>query len=260
MTGLSDKRKPDWPLPWKRPLGPGPSAAQWPLGWLFLFGLLTIGIPVAFALGFDSSDGLNAFRRHHLRLVGFVAGEPLVASLLFVCLFVLSVAVSLPGVSVLTMVGGFLFGWLEATVYAQVASTVAAGVVFVLARRAFANPLEAQAGPLVRRFADGFKRNALSYVFLLNLVPIFPFGMIIALPAACGVRLWTFVVGAFLGILPGTILLSHLGAGLGNILRHGGTLDLQSFMTPQILVALAGLAALALLPLAFRWLNRQERR
>lgn len=255
MTGLSDEGKSGWTLGPRRPDERAP-AAQWPIGWLLLLGLLTIGIPVAFALGFDSADGLEAFHRHHLRLVGFVAGEPLIASLLFVCMLALSVAVSLPGVSVLTMVGGFLFGWLEATIYAQTASTVAAGIVFVLARRALAHPLEAQAGPLVRRFAEGFKKNGLSYVVLLNLVPIFPFGMIIALPAACGVRLSTFVIGAFLGILPGTILLSHLGAGLGNILRQDGSLDLQSFLTPQILLAVAGLATLSLLPLVFRWLNQ----
>ena len=228
------------------------------VGWLALLGLLTVGLPIAFALGLDGDAGLNALRRHHLDLVSFVTLKPVVAAFLFMIIFALSVAISLPGVSFLTMVGGFLFGWMQATFFAQISATAAAAIVFVLARRALARPVDTYGGPTVRRLAIGFKRNAFGYVMFLNLVPIFPFGMIIALPAACGVRLWTFVLGGFLGILPGTILLAHLGSGLGTILRQSGPIDLASFLTPQILSALAGLAVLSLLPLVFRALTRRE--
>lgn len=250
----------------RRPLG----LAEWlrrppavitglPLGWLALLGLLTIALPVALAIGLDGDDGLNALRRHHLDLVSFVAVNPVVASILFVFLFALSVAISLPGVSFLTMVGGFLFGWTTATALAQLAATAAAVAVFIVARRALHSPVDLHAGPTVRRFADGFKRHAFGYVMLLHLVPIFPFGMIIALPAACGVRLRTFVTAGFLGVLPSTILLAHLGSGLGGIIRSRGAIDLASFLEPQILLAVAGLGALSLLPLAFRSLARRDR-
>jgi uncharacterized membrane protein YdjX (TVP38/TMEM64 family) len=232
---------------------------QLPLGWLALLGLLTVGLPLAFALGFDGDDGLDALRRHHLDLVSFVAVKPVVASLVFVFLFALSVAISLPGVSFLTMVGGFLFGWMPATALAQVAATAAAVAVFIVARRALHGPVDTHAGPTVRRFSDGFKRNAFGYVMLLHLVPIFPFGMAIALPAACGVRLWTFVIAGFLGVLPSTILLAHLGSGLGGILRSQGPIDLASFLTPQILLAVAGLGALSLLALSLRSVTRRDR-
>lgn len=244
----------------RRPRG---AMAQLPLGWLALLGLLTVALPLAFALafalGFDGEDGLDALRRHHLDLVSFVAVKPVVASLVFVFLFALSVAISLPGVSFLTMVGGFLFGWMTATALTQVAATAAALAVFILARRALRGPIDSHGGPTVRRFADGFKRNAFGYVMLLHLVPIFPFGMVIALPAACGVRLSTFITAGFLGVLPSTILLAHLGSGLGHILGSQGAIDLTSFLTPQILLAIAGLGALSLLPLALRTLTRRDR-
>lgn len=255
MQGMSNLPEPSRP---RRPMQTGPAAGQPSYGWLALLALLVVGLPLAFAIGLDGHDSLAALRRHHLQLLGFVAVEPLAASLLFMIVFALSVAISLPGVSLLTMIGGFLFGWLPAAIFAQVAATIAAALVFVLAKRAFASPLEASSGPTIRRFADGFKRNALSYVFLLNLIPVLPFGMVIALPAACGVRLWTFLIGGFLGILPGTILLSHLGAGLGDIIRRQGSLELATLLTPQILMAIAGLAALSLLPLAFRCLVRRD--
>lgn len=254
MHGLSNflRPRPDGAAPGVRP------ATHLPVAWLALLGLVTVGVPLGFALGLDGDAGLDALRRHHLDLVSFVTLEPVAASLLFMIVFALSVALSVPGVSFLTMVGGFLFGWMPGAFFAQVSATAAAAIVFLLARRALAQPVDARGGPTIQRLASGFKRNAFGYVMFLNLVPVFPFGMVIALPAACGVRLWTFVAAGFVGILPSTILLTHLGSGLGAILRHSGPLDLASFLTPQILLAVAGLAALSLLPLAWRRLMRRE--
>ena len=92
----------------------------------------------------------------------------------------------------------------------------------------------------------------MSYVIVLHLVPIFPYAMVIGIPAACGVRVRTFVVSAILGLLPGTLLLAHLGSGLGDVLRAGLPIGLGSFLRPDIVLSITGLAVLALLPVAYR--------
>ena len=106
-----------------------------------------------------------------------------------------------------------------------------------------------QAGYPLQRFAEGFRRDALSYGFALNLVPIFPYALIIVVPAACGVGLRTFVAGLFLGLIPGTFLFARLGSGLQQVLVSGAPLRLASFVTPEIVLSLCGLAALALVPI-----------
>lgn len=217
------------------------------------------GGAAAVALGFDPGVVLGLVREHHHWLLGFVAGAPIVASLLFMAIYALGVAISVPGIALLTMVGGYLFGWIEGSAYVLIATTLAATAVFILARSAIGEPLRARAGPSLVRFADGFRSNALSYVFVLHLVPIFPYAMVIGIPAACGVRLRTFVVSAFLGLLPGTLLLAHLGSGLGELLRAGLPIDLGSFLRPEIVLPLLGLAVLALLPVAYRsWQARRK--
>ena len=156
------------------------------------------------------------------------------------------------------MIGGYLFGWLEGTAYVLVATTLAATAVFMLARSALGAPLRARAGPSLSRFAEGFRNDALSYVFLLHLVPIFPYALVIGLPAACGVGLRTFMVSAFLGLLPGTLLFAYLGTGLGEVLTAGSPVGVESFLRPEILLPLLGLAVFALLPVAFRaWRARR---
>jgi uncharacterized membrane protein YdjX (TVP38/TMEM64 family) len=214
--------------------------------------VLAIGALAVVALGFDSGRALAALRTHHAWLVSFVGGAPVLASLLFMAVYALAVAISVPGVAVLTVIGGYLFGWFGATAYVLVATTLAATAVFVVARSAMGEPLRARAGPSLLRFTEGFRKNALSYVIVLHLVPIFPYAMVIGIPAACGVRVRTFVVSAFLGLLPGTLLLAHLGSGLGDVLRAGLPIGLGSLLRPDIVLSITGLAILALLPVAYR--------
>lgn len=219
---------------------------------LILLSLPIIGMVAATTLGLDQQFGLDMLRQHHSQLLGFVATEPALAALMFIGIYFGAAASSVPGIGVLTVFGGFLFGWWWGAIYSMLAATTAGAAVFLVARSALGAPMRARAGPWLQRFSDGFRRSALTYVFVLNLIPIFPYAVVIAIPAACGVRLRTYLCGAFAGILPGTLLLAHFGAGLDAVLAQGHPLQLVSFMTPQIVWALVGLAALALLPVVYR--------
>lgn len=224
-----------------------------------LLALLLGGLTAMVALGLDGHLGLDAVRRHHAVLASFVSGDPLLASLLFMGIYAFAVAISVPGVQILAVVAGWLFGWLHGTIYVAVAATIAASAVFLLARSALAQALRERAGPAAQRFANGFRNHAPSYVFALHLVPVFPYALVNTLPAACGVRLRTFVFAAFLGVLPSTLLLAQFGSGLGEVLAQGSAIRLSSLLTPQILTALAGLGALALLPVLYRaWRARRR--
>jgi uncharacterized membrane protein YdjX (TVP38/TMEM64 family) len=206
----------------------------------------------ALILGFDAQMALDLMRRHHGWLLGFVAGAPALASMLFMVIYAAAVAVSVPGVAILTVIGGYLFGWFQGTALALIAAVIGASAVFVLTRSALGDGVRARARPALQRFAEGFRRNALSYSFALNLVPIFPYALIIVVPAVCGVGLPTFIAGMFLGLIPGTFLFAHLGSGLQHVLMSGVPLHLASFVTSDIVLSLCGLAALALLPVVWR--------
>ena len=225
---------------------------------LILAGIATLlGAMVALlGLGFDAQVALNLLRRHHAWLLGFVTGAPALASILFMAIYAAAVAVSVPGVAILTVIGGYLFGWFHGTALVLIAATGGATAVFLLTRSALGDGVRARAAPALQRFAEGFRRNALSYGFALNLVPIFPYALIIVVPAACGVGLPTFLAGLLLGLIPGTFLFARLGSGLEHVLMSGAPLRLASFVTPEIVLSLGGLAALALLPMIWRRLRR----
>lgn len=219
---------------------------------LLLLLMLPIGGVVAFVLGLDGEQVLDMLRRHHLSLLVFVATTPVLAALAFLVIYGSAVASSVPGVGALTMIGGYLFGWLPATVYVLVASMVAGSGVFLLARRALRGSKTEVARPSLGRFGEGFRHNAVTFVFVLHLLPIFPYGVVIGLPAACGVPFRVYLFAALLGLIPGTALFARLGEGLGEVLARGLALRPSDFLTTQIVLSLAGLALLALLPVLYR--------
>lgn len=226
---------------------------------LFAIALLVGLMLTALALGFDLGMALDLVGAHHDRLLGFVSGSPVLASLLFMMAYAAAVAVSVPGAAVLTMIGGYLFGWFHGTALVLIGASIGASAVFLVARSALGEHVRERAAPAMQRFAEGFRRNALSYGFALNVVPIFPYALIIVVPAACGVPLHTFLAGMFLGLVPGTFLFAGLGDGLEEVLARGVPLQPTSFVTPEIVLSLGGLAVLALVPVIWRGLARRWR-
>ena len=93
---------------------------------------------------------------------------------------------------------------------------------------------------------------------MLRLVPLFPFFVVNLVPALLGVKLRVFVIGTFVGIIPGTLVYASVGAGLGELFDAGGSITPADVLSPEILVALVGLALLALLPVAYKsWMRRR---
>lgn len=217
---------------------------------------LLLGLGLVFAFGLQDYLSCGTLRDNRLWLLDWVAAHRLLAILAFMALYAAAVALSVPGGAVLTVAGGFLFGTLTATAMVVVAATVGASLLFLAARSALGDLLRTRAGPWLRKLEKGFADNALSYLLVLRLVPLFPFFVVNLVPAFLNVSLRTYVIGTFLGIIPGTLVFASVGAGLGSIFDAGGDCSLDGVLTPQVLLALGGLALLALIPVAYKRLRK----
>lgn len=216
-------------------------------------GVAVVALLVALRFtGLGELLSLETLARHRGALTGFVAQNWLLAAGGFVLAYAAAVALSVPGAVILTLSGGFLFGAVAGTALTVVAATIGATLVFLLARRIFGADALDRLGPVAQKLAAGLRRDAGPYLLVLRLVPLFPFFLVNLVPAFAGVRLPVFVVTTLLGILPATAVFSLAGAGLGSVLDAGGTLDVRSILTPQILGALMGLAALSLVAIPLK--------
>ncbi len=215
-------------------------------------GVLAAGIAAFFALGLDQYVSFEALREHRDVLANFVATNPLVAPLAFMVIYAVVVAFSLPGGAIMTIAGGFLFGTVLGTAWVVLSATLGATILVVSAKTSLGDLLRARAGPWLKKMENGFKENALSYLLVLRLIPLFPFFVVNLVPAFLGVPLRTYVIGTLLGIVPGSFVFATVGAGLGSIFDSNEAFTASGILTPEIVTALVGLSLLSLLPVAYK--------
>ena len=82
----------------------------------------------------------------------------------------------------------------------------------------------------MRKMEAGFQENALSYLLVLRLIPLFPFFLVNIVPAFLGVKLRTYAIGTFIGIIPGSFVYATVGAGLGSIFDQNGRVYLTEYI------------------------------
>ncbi len=196
---------------------------------------------------------LDALRQNYESLTQLVEARFWTSLAIFALIYIAAVALSLPGASLMTITGGFLFGTATGVATVVVAATIGATIIFLAARTAFGDVLRRQAGGVVARMEAGLKENAFSYLLLLRVIPIFPFFLVNVAPAFLNVPLRAFVLSTFIGIIPGTFAYVSVGNGLGAILETGGEVNLSGLLLqPEVLTPIIALALLGALPIALR--------
>lgn len=235
--------------------------AGWAAGTRRLAPLAAIGgaIVLAFALGLDDYLSFEALREHRGLLMDVVHDHAVLATAAFITIYAAATALSLPGGAVLSIAGGFLFGAVFGTAWIVIGATVGAVGIFLAARTALGDALKAKAGPWLAKLEAGFQENALSYLLVLRLVPLFPFFVVNLVPAFLGVSLRVFTLGTAIGIIPGAFVFASVGAGLGSVFDMGGEVTAARALTPEVITALIGLAVLSMVPVVYKRARARRR-
>ncbi len=173
----------------------------------------------------------------------------------FIAAYVVIVAFSLPGATIATLTGGFLFGVFPGVLFNVLGATLGAGAVFLAARSGFGADMAAkmeQKGGAAARLQQGLRENEWSVLLMMRLVPAVPFFLANLIPAFVGTSLFRFVITTFFGIMPGALVFTSVGAGLGEVFARGETPDLSIIFAPHVLGPILGLAALSALPIILK--------
>lgn len=175
-------------------------------------------IVAAYALGLHRYFSLGAVAENRDALKAFVMGNLAIALILYACVYIVAVALSLPGAALLTILGGFLFGWKIGALITIFAATIGAVIVFQIVKTSLGAVVAQRAGPFVNKLSDGFAKDAFNYLLFLRLVPAFPFFAVNAVAGLSRIKLQTFVIATLIGIIPGTLAFSYLGTGLDSVI------------------------------------------
>lgn len=203
--------------------------------------------------GWVGKINLENFNAHKDELRSFVDNRGFLSAVVFMAAYIAAVSLSLPIASLLTLVGGFLFGKWLGTILVITSATVGACVIFSITRSSLGSVLRDKAGPLYKKIEENMTQNAFGYLFSIRLIPAFPFFLVNVAAALFNIPLRTFALATFLGIIPGSFVYVNLGQALGEIE------SLSGLVSGKVLIAFTLLGIFSLLPTFFRqWKKKKE--
>ncbi len=179
-------------------------------------------------------------------LLSYVNNYYFLSVLVFILVYLAVVALSIPGATILTILGGFFFGPWAGTLFVNVGATFGAFAIFLIARFFLGESLQKKYEKQLGKFNKEIAENGKSYMLTLRLIPIFPFFLINILAGLTTLPAITFLWTTALGIIPGSFVYAYIG--------YAGTsmTESQGVFTPQILIALILLSVLSLVPVVVK--------
>ena len=216
--------------------------------------ILLAGLVLFFLFGGRELFSFSQLAENYNSLKSYVDGQMVTALLIFGVTYILTVALSLPIASLLTLAGGALLGWIGAAVIIF-SATIGASIVFIAAQTVLNEFLKRRATGFLRKLEVGFQKNAFFYLLALRLFPLAPFWVINIVPALLGMRLSQYVLATFFGIAPGTLIYVWVARGFDNLLSRGKSPGLFVLSEPAIIAPLFALCMLSLIPALWKQLR-----
>jgi uncharacterized membrane protein YdjX (TVP38/TMEM64 family) len=217
--------------------------------------ILLIGLFIAFIFGGADYISLETIRTNKEELKQFIQAKYTTSVIIFIFIYVVTTACSIPGAAILSLLGGYLYGVSLGAMFSLTGATIGACALYFAARTALGDTLKSRAGPAIVNMQDGFKKNSFSYMLFLRLVPVFPFFLVNLVPAFLQVRFSTYFFASVMGMAPGAIAFALTGVGLDKILLKGDNVDISILVTEELMFGLIGLGVLALFPVFYKFIS-----
>ncbi|GJL56349.1 MAG: hypothetical protein NPIRA02_34810 [Nitrospirales bacterium] len=223
------------------------------LGKIVIALILMTGIGAFFFFDLGTYLSLESLKANRDNLLAYTEKNLSLAVSIFILVYIVQTAFSLPGGAILTLAGGFLFGSIWGTLFVNLGATTGATLAFLAARYLLRDWVESKFGDRLGPIQAGFAKNAFSYLMTLRLIPAFPFFLVNLVSGLTRVNLGTYVVATALGIIPGSFVFAFAGRQLGTIN------SLSEIASPPVLLAFTFLGLLAIMPIVYRKVTGKSR-
>jgi uncharacterized membrane protein YdjX (TVP38/TMEM64 family) len=196
---------------------------------------------------------LASLQDHRTLLEQTVIGNYWQAVLFFMAIYTAVIALAIPGLPPLTMLGGFLFGCLPAGIYATLSATIGTTISFLLIRYVLSNVIRGKYAQKLERFNERIhSHGAASYLLTLQLMGFIPYFVINTLAALTHVSTVTFMWTTCLGSVP--IIFVYAFAGRQLYLVE----SVRDIFSPSIIALLLLLIGLSLVPILFKSFRKDK--
>lgn len=216
--------------------------------------VLVVAAAAGLYLWFDVGSllSLAALKANHQRLVEYYAAHRASTAAVFVLVYIVQTALSLPGAAILSLAAGAIFGPLVGTLYAVVGATIGATLAFLATRYLLRDTVQGRFGDRLEGMNRELEARGFNYLLFLRLVPVFPFFLINLAAGLTRLPLRTFIIATMIGIVPGGFVYVNAGASLATITSP------TAVATPRVAGSFALLGLFALIPALYSKFIRKE--
>lgn len=205
-----------------------------------------IAIVLAKVFELDSIFSFENLKNSQENLSVFVENNYILTAVIFIGIYIVSVAIIIPIATILTLAGGFLFGSIIGVVFVNIGATIGAILAFLFARYIIGNKIQEQYKDQLQKFNKELEENKYQYLFSLRFLPIFPFFLVNSFCGVTNVDMKTFFITTSLGIIPGSFVYTFAGSKLADIN------SINDIFTTDILLAFVLLGLLSLFPIVVK--------
>jgi uncharacterized membrane protein YdjX (TVP38/TMEM64 family) len=209
---------------------------------ILLLLLFAAGVAAFHFLGLGKHLTLESLKANRALLTDLRLAHTILFPAVFVLVYIVQTAFSLPGAAILSLAAGAIFGVLSGTLLVVSGATVGAILAFLVSRTLLRDWVVKKFGGRMEGIDRGLRENGLSYLLFLRLVPAFPFFLVNLACGVTGLPLRTYALGTLFGIMPGSLVFVNAGASLAAIE------SVRQVASPRVLGSFALLGLFALLP------------
>ncbi|MFH1138779.1 MAG: TVP38/TMEM64 family protein [Pseudomonadota bacterium] len=205
--------------------------------------VLVLALPAVLFFAFDLQRffTLSFIKESQAGFQSLYREWPLLVPGAFFLIYILVVAVNIPGAAVMSLAAGGLFGFRLGLLIVSFASSIGAALACFLARYVFRDLVRKKFGDRLKKVNDGVLREGAFYLFSLRLIPAIPFFVVNLVMGLTSMPLRTFYWVSQLGMLPGTMVFVNAGKELGRVE------SLSAILSPGLIISFV---ILGLFPLA----------
>lgn len=194
-------------------------------GLLVLFFIFDLDQYISLA---NLKDKLGAFKEYY-------GQNQILTMMIYMVLYIVITALSLPGAAIMTLAGGALFGLFYGTILVSFASTIGATLAFLFSRYMFKDWVQKKFSSKLIAINKGMEKEGGFYLFTLRLVPLFPFFVINLVMGLTPIKTFVFYFVSQAGMFPGTIVFINAGTQLAKIESASGILSLNIILSFALL-------------------------
>lgn len=219
---------------------------------IIISALILLSLILIYATGLNQYLTFENLQKNKATMSELVKHHYTGSAAAFILIYIASVALSIPGATLLTLIGGFLFGKWIGTLYVNIGATSGAMLAFLLSRYLLGETLQQKYDKQLKTMNDELEKNGVWYMLSLRLIPVFPFFLINLLAGLTRISLRDFFLTTAIGILPASFVYTYAGHALGTI--H----SLKDVLSRETVIAFTLLGVLSLIPIVINKLKKNK--